>query len=70
MTTKAVKALKRNDWIICPSSGLAEQVQMAHKSGRPDRRFLRTNYHDHHLPYDLQVTVADGPTYTPGWEPK
>lgn len=58
-TTTPVKVadLKVNDRIICPASGLIEQVTRVGKPVR-GRIFVRTTRHDHNRPADSEVELV------------
>jgi hypothetical protein len=38
--------VRRNDWIVCPTSGLPEQVTRSQRR-RAGNQFVRTTRHDH-----------------------
>jgi hypothetical protein len=50
------RKLKVNDWIVCPVSGLREQVTRSHRY-RGGRWFVRTTRHDHYRPADELVEI-------------
>ena len=51
--------IERGAWIICPVSGLPEQVTRI-APYRAGRIFVRTTQHDHIRPRTAPVTVTEG----------
>lgn len=54
------KQLRVNDWIVCPKSGLPEQVIASHRY-TATRWFVRTNHHDHLRPVGQVVERTADP---------
>jgi hypothetical protein len=58
------RSLKRNDWIVCPSSGLPEQVTRSER--RPNGEwFVRTTRHDHYRQAGEAVELTEAPKVQP-----